>query len=47
MLLLWGGLFPWLTQIEAIQQWIKPLREQGINPSAMYYTDVFEGPSQR
>ena len=37
----WCSLLPRIAQAPAIKQWIEPLREQGIDPSALYYTDVF------
>jgi hypothetical protein len=47
LLFLWGVVFPKLSQTETARQWIDPLRAQGIDPSALYYTEVFNEPSER
>jgi hypothetical protein len=42
LLVTWIVLLPLLGETTIVRQWIEPLRDQGINPSGMYYTDVFE-----
>jgi hypothetical protein len=41
-IIIWTKLLPLVGEMGTVKKWIDPLREQGINPSAMYYTDVFE-----
>jgi hypothetical protein len=41
-LFVWIWLLPTLGTHRAVKRWIEPLRARGINPSAMYYTDVFD-----
>lgn len=41
-IVIWIKLLPLVGEMETVKKWIAPLRKQGINPSAMYYTDVFE-----
>lgn len=41
----WGWLLPRLGRTDAISQRIERSRQLGINPAAIYYTDVFLTPT--
>ena len=43
----WLYVLPKIGGTNAVKNWIEPLRDRGINPSGMYYTDVFELRRQR
>ncbi len=47
MLCVWCGLLPAIGRTRVVKQWIEPLRQQGINPAALYYTEVFDDSAQR
>lgn len=40
--IVWTMLLPLVGELETVKRWIDPLRQRGINPAGMYYTDVFE-----
>lgn len=40
--IVWTMLLPLVGEMETVKRWIDPLRQRGINPAGMYYTDVFE-----
>jgi hypothetical protein len=42
----WVIVLPSIGRMASVKQWIGPLRQQGINPSGLYYTDVFETPKK-
>jgi len=44
---IWGVLLPRIGRMTSVKEWIEPLRKQGINPSGLYYTDVFETPLKK
>jgi hypothetical protein len=41
---LWGWLLPWVGTWPATRQTIENTERLGINPSAIYYTDIFRFP---
>jgi hypothetical protein len=41
----WGWLFPWISTWPATRQRIENTERLGINPSAIYYTDIFRYPA--
>lgn len=42
--ILWCWLLPMLSRAELVRQQIQRSEQLGINPAAIYYTDVFEHP---
>lgn len=40
LVLVWGILLPAVSRHPAVSTWIRDLEEQGIDPSAMYYTEL-------
>ena len=38
--LVWGWGLPWLAEHEPMQQQLKFLEQRGIDPSAMFYTEL-------
>lgn len=40
LVVVWGILLPAVSRQPAVSTWIRDLEEQGINPSAMYYTEL-------
>ncbi|WP_459555176.1 hypothetical protein [Lacunimicrobium album] len=39
---IWLGALPWLADRPAMRSHIDSMQQQGIDPSAMYYTEVYE-----
>jgi hypothetical protein len=44
---IWGVVLPWINQLDRVRAWQAPLEEAGINPSAMFYTEVFSNTSEQ
>lgn len=40
ILLIWGWGLPWIAQLPTIDKRLQFLDERGIDPSAMYYTEL-------
>lgn len=40
LLLVWCVILPWIARLPVVADWIAGNRERGINPSAMYYTEL-------
>ncbi len=38
---IWGAGLPAVGRWAAVRSWIEPLKAEGINPDAVFYTDVF------
>ncbi len=45
MLMIWGWVLPWVGQLTEVRSRIDQSQRMGINPAAIYYTDVFLPPS--
>lgn len=45
MLMIWGWVLPWVGQLSEVRSRIDRSQRLGINPAAIYYTDVFLTPS--
>ena len=42
ILFLWLIVLPTIGRSDTARRWIAPLRKKGIDPSAMFYTEVFD-----
>ena len=40
IILIWGFFLPWLGEQEAIKNHIESMEAKGIDPAAMFYTDI-------